>query len=69
MIYLRFVIGLVLFCCSSLIAQILSGMGCSFYVSGTDYLPMISEKVLDCLAGSLLVSAFFKNPKVKSSKL
>ena len=68
MILWKLIAGLVLFITSSFIAEILTGFDISFVMSGIDYAPIVCEKVLDCIAGSLIVWGFLSNPKVKRAK-
>lgn len=68
MIAWKVILGILLFVTSSFIAEILLGFGVSFTVSGTDYAPIILEKILDVFAASLLVWGVLQNPSTKKTK-
>lgn len=51
----KIILGLLLFFTSSIIVQLLGTLDLSLIVSGTDYLPDFTSKILDTLAGSLII--------------
>lgn len=69
--YRRIALGLVLFFSSSIIVHLLGFLDMSITIGDTDYAPEFFSKILDTLAGSLIIWGILDvNPrgKVKGAK-
>lgn len=60
--------GVILFLTSSMLADLVAGAGLELSVGGTDYAIDAAKKILDLIAGSMIVWGILDKPKLRRSR-